>query len=204
LPKDASPLRRATGSDPNQCSVLLKIRFGGSKRPSPSGWVPENNLAGLVRCVFETFPGPPGPARPQKRGFVRCVFEGTPGAGRTFRYPEYGFENHLTMDWVAASTPSYLSPRDFSRGTIYGPVPFPHVGYARNLATKVLRRRRSVGPCKKDGFLGFLTRVRGGSGGPREASQSHLSGFRGLSWASRRPPGPKTNQSKKLKNITKK
>ncbi len=41
----------------------------------------------------------------------------------------------------------------------------------------------------------------GGSGGPREAPQSHPWAFPGPPGASRRPPGPKTNPSKKPKNL---
>ena len=41
----------------------------------------------------------------------------------------------------------------------------------------------------------------GGSGGPREAPQSPPWAFPGPPGASRRPPGPKTNQSKKPRNL---
>ena len=41
----------------------------------------------------------------------------------------------------------------------------------------------------------------GGSGGTREAPLSYPSAFPGSPGASRKPPGPKTNQSKKIKNL---
>ncbi len=51
------------------------------------------------------------------------------------------------------------------------------------------RLGRSVGPCKKYGFLNLFTRILGAPGAP------------GAPGASRRPPGPKTNQSKKPRNL---
>ncbi len=56
-----------------------------------------------------------------------------------------------------------------------------------------------MGPCKKYGFLGFLTRAPG----PREAPGRPPGLSVGLPGASRRPPGPKTNHSKKPRNLNK-
>ncbi len=41
----------------------------------------------------------------------------------------------------------------------------------------------------------------GGSGGPREAPLGYPWAFPGPPGAFRRPPGPKTNESKKLRNV---
>ena len=64
----------------------------------------------------------------------------------------------------------------------------------------LLELDRPLDGSKKYGFLGFLTRARWGSGGPREAPQSPPWAFPGPPGASRRSPGPKTNQIKKPRN----
>ncbi len=60
---------------------------------------------------------------------------------------------------------------------------------------------RSVGPCEKYKFLGFLTRAPG----PRDApgwSPGLSVGLPGASGGLPEAPGPKTDQSKKLRNLT--
>ncbi len=69
------------------------------------------------------------------------------------------------------------------------------------LLQSVQRLGRSVGPCKKYWFLGFCYPGPEGSGGPREVPLSHPWAFPVPPGASRRPPGPKTKQSQKLRNL---
>ncbi len=56
------------------------------------------------------------------------------------------------------------------------------------------------GPATTYGFLFFLTRAPGASGGPRKVPLGYPGAFPGPPGASRRPPGPKTNQQK-LRNL---
>ncbi len=62
------------------------------------------------------------------------------------------------------------------------------------------RKSTLLGPCQKYGCFRFFDRGPSGSGGPREAPLGYLWAFPGPPGASRRPPGPKTNRSKKHRN----
>jgi hypothetical protein len=87
-------------------------------------------------------------------------------------------------------------PHSASRGSTVGPGKLLEILLRVATSTRPLNRARS-----KYGFLGFLTRARGRSGGPREAPQSPARAFPGSPRASRRPPGPKTNQRNKSRNL---
>jgi hypothetical protein len=77
--------------------------------------------------------------------------------------------------------------------------------WAAGGAEQVLARTgglgRSMGPCKKYWFSCFLTRAPGPREAPRKVPLGYPWAFRGPPGASRRPPGPKTNQSKKHRNL---
>ncbi len=58
-------------------------------------------------------------------------------------------------------------------------------------------------PANKYCFCSLFEPGPGGSGGPREAPRSPAWAFPGPPGASRMPPGPKTNQSKKSRSLAK-
>jgi hypothetical protein len=65
----------------------------------------------------------------------------------------------------------------------------------------ILGSAAKQGPAQNIGFSFLLTGARGGFEGPRKAPLGYPWAFPGPPWASRRPPGPKTNQSKKPGNL---
>ncbi len=138
-------------------------------------WRPSRKVGGEAPHFSEGSPRPPGPPRPKGRGRSPSLFwrvSKVPGATQTPKMTDFQSLTNLKFRNQAKVQPVLGSHMGSSRAPKAGP-PLPNRSPDPHLATIHVARAetwsrnlgRSVGPCKKYGFLRFLNRAPG----PREA-----------------------------------
>ncbi len=130
--------------------------------------------------ALEWLLGPPGPSRPPE-----CMIDGS----RKINLDDY-IDTKLRLFRTTPGTRLNTGPGVAPVSCIHG------AGFVTPRTYRPLSRA-----LQKTLVFRFFEPAPGGSGGPREAPLSYPWAFLGPSGASRRPPGPKTNQSEKTRNL---